>query len=145
MSGELHGSMCSGQANGTAYVQFEDAATAKDAFERYNNVALDGKPMKIAFDQGSARTLSSGIRCACSISILFMYCPICVNKHVTGCCAIFISLWLLGRSCTCKQSQHVLQVLQFCRIGGRTTGRTGSGRVGLPRTFAVAAADARIG
>ena len=53
---------CSGEANGTAYVQFENAAMAKDAFERYNDVALDGKPMKIAFDSGSSRVLSSGIR-----------------------------------------------------------------------------------
>ena len=53
---------CSGEANGTAYVQFETAAMAKDAHERYNNVALDGKPMKIAFDKGSERVLSSGLR-----------------------------------------------------------------------------------
>lgn len=52
---------CSGEANGTAYVQFETAAMAKDAFERYNDVALDGKPMKIAFDTGSTRVLTSGI------------------------------------------------------------------------------------
>lgn len=64
--------ICSGEANGTAYVQFEDTATAKDAFQRYNNVALDGKPMKIAFDQGSSRTLSSGIRCALMVLGLFM-------------------------------------------------------------------------
>ena len=53
---------CSGEASGTAYVQFESAAMAKDAFARYNEVALDGKPMKIAFDNGSSRVLSSGIR-----------------------------------------------------------------------------------
>ena len=53
---------CSGEANGTAYVQFESAAMAKDAFNRYNEVALDGKPMKISFDNGSSRVLSSGIR-----------------------------------------------------------------------------------
>lgn len=53
---------CSGEANGTAYVQFESAAMAKDAFARYNDVALDGKPMKIVFDTGSSLVLSSGIR-----------------------------------------------------------------------------------
>ena len=42
---------------------------AKDAFERYNDVALDGKPMKIAFDSGSSRVLSSGIRYMHGISI----------------------------------------------------------------------------
>ena len=54
--------VCSGESSGTAYVLFESAAMAKDAFERYNDVALDGKHMKIAFDQGSSRVLSSGIR-----------------------------------------------------------------------------------
>lgn len=58
---------CSGEANGTAYVQFETAAMAKDAFERYNDVALDGKPMKIAFDSGSTRKLASGITYVSSI------------------------------------------------------------------------------
>ena len=52
---------CSGDANGTAYVQFETVAMAKDAFERYNDVALDGKPMKIAFDNGNTQRLTSGI------------------------------------------------------------------------------------
>ena len=52
---------CSGEANGTAYVQFETVAMAKDAYERYNDVALDGKPMKIAFDNGNTQRLTSGI------------------------------------------------------------------------------------
>lgn len=58
-----HGCLCncSGEANGTAYVQFETVAMAKDAFERYNDVALDGKPMKIAFDNGNTQILTSGI------------------------------------------------------------------------------------
>ncbi|KAL3158116.1 hypothetical protein ABBQ32_011715 [Trebouxia sp. C0010 RCD-2024] len=82
----------SGEANGTAYVQFETAAMAKDAFERYNDVALDGKPMKIAFDSGSTRKLASGIT-----------------------------------------------------ITEKVTARTGGGRIALPRVFAVAASEARIG
>ena len=73
---------CSGEANGTAYVQFESAAMAKDAFARYNDVALDGKPMKIAFDNGSARVLSSGIRYESGCLCLW-YQPLTPNYLIT--------------------------------------------------------------
>ena len=68
--------VCSGESNGTAYVLFEDAAMAKDAYEKYNNVALDGKPMKIAFDRGSTRTLTSGIKYVCLL----------LHDHSQSCC-----------------------------------------------------------
>jgi len=43
-------------------VQFIDPENAQKAYKQYNNVALDGKPMRIQFDEGTNRTLSSGIR-----------------------------------------------------------------------------------
>lgn len=52
-----------GKANGTAFVQFEEPEGAQEALQKYNNVALDGKPMRIEFDEGSSdKVLSSGLR-----------------------------------------------------------------------------------
>lgn len=55
-------STCSGQSRGTAFVQFVTAEDARKAFGQYNDIALDGKPMRIEFDKGTNRTLSSGIQ-----------------------------------------------------------------------------------
>eukprot|EP00884_Botryococcus_braunii_P006376 jgi/Botrbrau1/1573/Bobra.0107s0060.1 len=56
----------SGRSEGVAKVVYINPADAKNAFDRYNNVALDGQPMKITIHRGrpqeSGRTLSSGIR-----------------------------------------------------------------------------------
>lgn len=60
----------SGRSEGTAHVIFESRGDAVRAQERYNSVALDGKPMKIEVMDVNARTgpvsgvktLSSGIR-----------------------------------------------------------------------------------
>jgi hypothetical protein len=49
---------------------FEKRTHALEAFNRYNNVALDNKKMCIevveqAVPRGTFKTLSSGIKCAC--------------------------------------------------------------------------------
>ena len=46
---------------GTAFVWFHHPEAAQDAFQKYNNIALDGKPMRIEFDQ-SEKILTSGVR-----------------------------------------------------------------------------------
>ena len=51
----------SGGSMGTAFVWFHHPEAAQDAFQKYNNIALDGKPMRIEFDQ-SEKILTSGVR-----------------------------------------------------------------------------------
>ena len=46
---------------GTAFVWFHHPEAAQDAFQKYNNIALDGKPMRIQFDH-SEKILTSGVR-----------------------------------------------------------------------------------
>jgi hypothetical protein len=52
---------------GTAHVIFTNHTNAMKAFQKYNNVALDGKKMSIelvesAVPPGTFKTLSSGIK-----------------------------------------------------------------------------------
>ncbi len=49
---------------GTAFVWFQHPEAAQDAFQKYNNIALDGKPMRIEFDH-SEKILTSGVRYVC--------------------------------------------------------------------------------
>lgn len=51
----------SGRSEGKAFVVYERRQDAEQALEQYDNVALDGKPMKIAFATGGLQ-LASGIR-----------------------------------------------------------------------------------
>lgn len=51
----------SGGSTGTAFVWFHHPEAAQDAFQKYNNIALDGKPMRIQFDH-SEKILTSGVR-----------------------------------------------------------------------------------
>lgn len=53
--------ICSGRSEGKAFVVYERRQDAEQALEQYDNVALDGKPMKIAFATGGLQ-LASGIR-----------------------------------------------------------------------------------
>ncbi len=55
---------CSGGSTGTAFVWFQHPEAAQDAFQKYNNIALDGKPMRIQFDH-SEKILTSGVRYVC--------------------------------------------------------------------------------
>ncbi|DBA86742.1 hypothetical protein WJX77_009951 [Trebouxia sp. C0004] len=50
-----------GASMGTAFVWFRHPEAAQDAFQKYNNIALDGKPMRIEFDR-SEKILTSGVR-----------------------------------------------------------------------------------
>lgn len=59
----------SGRSKGTAHVVFERAADALEAYNKYNNVALDGKKLNIELVEtevapGHLKQLSSGIRWA---------------------------------------------------------------------------------
>ena len=56
--------ICSGRSNGSAQVVFENKADAVKAKSTFDNVALDGQPMKIELfqSQPGERTLSSGLR-----------------------------------------------------------------------------------
>ncbi|KAI9280829.1 hypothetical protein BC943DRAFT_330391 [Umbelopsis sp. AD052] len=45
----------SGRSNGVANVKFDNAAHSKAAFEKYNNVELDGQPMKITIVEQQQR------------------------------------------------------------------------------------------
>lgn len=58
----------SGRSEGTATVVFDDKAEASRAKNRYTNMSLDGKVMKLELVEGAAgpvKKLSSGIMCAC--------------------------------------------------------------------------------
>ncbi|DBA88089.1 TPA: hypothetical protein ACH3X2_005088 [Trebouxia sp. C0005] len=50
-----------GGSMGTAFVWFQHPEAAQEAFQKYNNIALDGKPMRIEFDH-SEKILTSGVR-----------------------------------------------------------------------------------
>ena len=58
---EVTGVARSGGSTGTAFVWFHHPEAAQDAFQKYNNIALDGKPMRIQFDH-SEKILTSGVR-----------------------------------------------------------------------------------
>lgn len=51
----------SGRSEGKAFVVYEHRQDAEKALDQYNNIALDGKPMRIAFSSGGTQ-LTSGIR-----------------------------------------------------------------------------------
>lgn len=59
---------CSGRSEEAAEVIFERREDALSALKKYNNLSLDGKPMKIELIEaaagapGAGRMLSSGIR-----------------------------------------------------------------------------------
>lgn len=66
-------SPCSGRSEEAAEVIFERRDDALAAQKRYNNLALDNKPMKIELIEdvdapGAGRTLASGIRQAFTLS-----------------------------------------------------------------------------
>jgi hypothetical protein len=57
----------SGNSKGTAYIVFEQPQHALDAYQRYNNVALDGRKLVIELVEteippGTFAKLSSGIK-----------------------------------------------------------------------------------
>ena len=87
-----HTLICSGKANGTAFVQFEEPEGAQEALQKYNNVALDGKPMRIEFDEGSSdKVLSSGLRYiffAMLLSLLHL------NYHNSTSCSVLNALFI---------------------------------------------------
>ena len=59
------GACCRDRPDGSAYVVFVNREDALSAIKRYNNVALDGKPMQIELGRssaGSSIALSSGLR-----------------------------------------------------------------------------------